>query len=152
MLVSCGKCKQILTNTSINNTVLVNGAYWYMKSNYSFGFSPDKNILQYYADSYDCLLNNKNVYVCNDKKRLSWHLTEKTGGWRLGSISGLNSSPDYRKHIFLKDFDRRNNSITTRIKPKIQPTSTGVQTTLFKKGKYFSSLFLLECNSSFLFL
>ena len=135
-LVSCGNCNDILTNTSINSTVLVNGAYWYMKSNYSFGFSPNQNILQYYADSYDCLLNNNNKYICNDNKRLSWHLTEISGGWRIGSISGLNSSPDYRKYIFLKDFNRRNRSITTRSKTTNLPTSTGVQTTLVPQGKY----------------
>ena len=107
-----------------------------MKSNYSFGFSPNQNILQYYADSYDCLLNNNNKYICNDNKRLSWHLTEISGGWRIGSISGLNSSPDYRKYIFLKDFNRRNRSITTRSKTTNLPTSTGVQTTLVPQGKY----------------
>ena len=104
LLVSCGNCNQVLTNTSLNNTQLINGAYWYLKSNYSFGFSSNQNILQYYADTYDCTLNNNKTYECSDNNRLSWHLTEITGGWRVGTINGLNTSPSYKKYIFLKDF------------------------------------------------
>ena len=113
-LVSCGNCIKILTDTPINNSTLINGAYWYMTSNYSFGFSPKKNISQYFADTYDCIVNDNNKYDCNDNKRLSWHLTGYKGGWRFGTISGFNSSPDYKKHIFLKDFNQNNVSITTK--------------------------------------
>ena len=113
-LVSCGNCFQILTDTPINSSTLINGAYWYMTSNYSFGFSSSQKIIQRYADIYDCVLNKNNKYDCNDNKRLSWHLTGNTGGWRSGIISSLNSSPDYKKLIFLKDLIQNEISLATK--------------------------------------
>ena len=54
MLVSCGNCRSILTETYLDRPNLINGAYWYLTPYYSFGFSPSLNIRQYTSDRFDC--------------------------------------------------------------------------------------------------
>ena len=69
-----------------------NGNYFYFFPNRSFGFSPEKAISLGSADTFNI----------SDPLRLSWHLDINTGGWRLGSINGLNSSTAYSRIIFSK--------------------------------------------------
>ena len=89
LLVSCGDCQSILTQTSLNNPTLINGAYWYMTSDKSFGFSDSSTISQNSCDT-----EGGNFRIC-------WHLSGGSGGYRLGSLTGLNSEKNYRKLIFV---------------------------------------------------
>jgi hypothetical protein len=79
LLVSCGSCLDILTTTPHNQPRLVNGAWWYLTPDHSFGFAPNSNIYTNSADTFDC-------DPCKDSNRLSWHLHGLDGGWRLGNI------------------------------------------------------------------
>lgn len=98
LLVSCGNCFAVLTETPLNKPVLNNGAYWYLTDKKSFGFSPSSNIKQDNADWYDC---DKARKKCTDDKRLSWWLSGR-GGARLGKISHHESSlNNYRKIIMI---------------------------------------------------
>jgi hypothetical protein len=83
LLVSCGSCLYILTTTILHQPILVNGAWWYFTPGYSFGFAPNSNINQYYADVFDCDSSHIN---CKESNRLSWHLMGADGGYRLGII------------------------------------------------------------------
>jgi hypothetical protein len=87
LLVSCGSCLDILTNTTINQPRLVNGAWWYFTHGKSFGFAPNSDIKQRWYDCYDCLNCNDDSNTCTDSNRLSWKFpTAKHGGdgFRLG--------------------------------------------------------------------
>ena len=56
LLVSCGNCLSVLTQTPKNVPVLNNGAYWYLTDiggTRSFGYSPSNNIVQGNCDYYD---------------------------------------------------------------------------------------------------
>jgi len=83
LLVSCGLCLDILSTTIRNQPRFVNGAWWYFTPGYSFGFAPNSNIKQDFADGFDVISNNWSNL--KDSNRLSWHL-DGTGGWRLGNI------------------------------------------------------------------
>ena len=114
-----------------------------MKPSLSFGFSPIPNINQNYADFYDCTYVN-NKFNCSDNKRLSWHLTNIHGGWRIGNISELNSSPSYQKYIFLKNYKDSKLAQVTKALSSSKTTSTKSTTTSTKststttsKSKYF---------------
>ena len=91
-LVSCGNCHAVLTPTSLNDPKYVYTAYWHMTDGQSFGFSPIYTINQSSADTFDL----------NDPFRLSWHLNQTVGGYRVGKISGLNSDNIYKKYIFIR--------------------------------------------------
>ena len=140
LLVSCGNCKSILTETN-DKIILNNGAYWYFKNKYSFGFSPNDKIDLNYADINDCILNKNQIYECTQNNRLSWHLTNYNGGWRVGNKTGLNNSKDYLKYIFLKDYDKSKaeSAKTTTKKPTrtTSSTSTTTTTTLNKSNLLF---------------
>jgi hypothetical protein len=101
LLVSCGLCLDILTTTELNQPRLVNGAWWYFKPYWSFGFAPSSSIRQTTADTFDCdaKIGSKN---CNDAKRLSWHI-DGNSGWRLGSLNNNAKTiqSTYRKIILL---------------------------------------------------
>ena len=103
LLVSCGDCQTVLTETPLNTPVLNNGAYWYLTTGKSFGFSPNGNIKQLNADWYDCEYINNSVKNCKENSRLSWHLTDNLGGWRIGKLTGseLGWYSNHRKLIFL---------------------------------------------------
>eukprot|EP00761_Pharyngomonas_kirbyi_P007636 gb/GECH01007646.1/.p1 GENE.gb/GECH01007646.1/~~gb/GECH01007646.1/.p1 ORF type:complete len:490 (+),score=110.75 gb/GECH01007646.1/:1-1470(+) len=62
--------------------------HWYLSPDESFGFAPNSNIE----------LNSADVHARNDDDRVSWHLSGG-GGWRVGSITGLNSDNDYEKIV-----------------------------------------------------
>ena len=92
LLVSCGNCLSILSETVLNKPVLNNGAYWYLTTGQSFGFSLNINILQVTCDFDDH----------SDDYRLCWHL-DGGGGWRIGKILWLNSDSNYNKILLLKN-------------------------------------------------
>jgi hypothetical protein len=84
LLVSCGNCHTVLSETILNKPVLNNGAYWYLTNEFSFGFSPIYNVKQSFTDWYDC---NQRIFSrnCSDNNRLSWYLGDlASGGFRIG--------------------------------------------------------------------
>lgn len=91
MVVACGNCINILANkTALNDTKLVDGVYWYFTPNQSFGFSPSPIIQQDSADIYDDNIDNQ---------RVSWHLDQGVGGYRLGILNPF--SNNYYKVILI---------------------------------------------------
>jgi hypothetical protein len=97
LVVACGSCFVVLSNTEKNIPTLHNGAYWYYSPNVeksrSMGFAPSSKIIQDNADRFD-LGNNQ---------RVSWQLDNVTTGYRLGSIIELGNFR-YYKVILKKDF------------------------------------------------
>ena len=94
-IVSCGNCFSVL-NKTIGN--FESGAYWYNSPSHSFGFSSNSTIQLNNCDISDC---TRNPWNCTSKNSICWHLIG-VGGWRLGSIVGLNTNTAYFKFIFLK--------------------------------------------------
>ena len=61
--------------------------YWYWWREHSFGFSADKNLFLYYADSAIAAQGRPEPA---SESRLSWNLeTQSTGGWRAGTVTEL---------------------------------------------------------------
>jgi hypothetical protein len=97
-VLAAAPTSQVFTNTVLNTPQLLNGAYWYNTPSRSIGFSPTNIISQQSADAQ----NN------SDPLRLSWHLLDQGGGWRLGEINAfnpnsgvdLNFSSDYLKQVW----------------------------------------------------
>ena len=121
-----------------------------MTSNYSFGFS-DNKIEQFYADKSDCKIET-NLFNCTDENKLSWHLTGINGGWRIGSICNLNTSPKYQKYIFLKYYiikqtiaqDTKSRTSSTLIQTSTKALRTTTTTTLNKsKFNYFYLILII---------
>ena len=100
-LVACGPCLSITQQTTLKMPKLYNGVYWYFTPNYSFGFSDTSTINQNVADSYNA----------SNNLRLSWHMDQTCGGYRLGKIVNLNYNTTYYKYVFLSNipsFDQSN--------------------------------------------
>jgi hypothetical protein len=97
-LAAAAPTSVVFTETVINTPQLLNGTYWY----YSFlttdfgsiGFAPSNVINQESADVQDL-----SVGVLSDPLRLSWHLQNDLGGFRLGTLI-LNSSTAYLKQVW----------------------------------------------------
>jgi len=101
LLVSCGDCETVLTETKKNQPVLNNGAYWYLTKDYSFGFSPIYNIsLEPDQDTYEC---NSDLTICPDNKRLSWIVYKDKGGWRLGNLNDKSDTTKGLRKIMMLD-------------------------------------------------
>lgn len=71
-----------------------NGAYWYFREYYSFGFAETSSISLGLADT----TNSEGAGTC--AQRLSWHVGQEFGGWRAGCTTGLNSDPNWRKILY----------------------------------------------------
>ena len=97
-ILSAAPTAQVFTETVINTPQFINGTYWYNTPNISIGFAPTATISQISAD----------VQTPSDPLRLSWHLTNFVGGWRLGEINqyngasgvNMNSSSAYLKQVW----------------------------------------------------
>ena len=85
LLAAAAPTAQVFTETVINTPQLLNGAYWYNTPDQSIGFAPTATINQMQADAYDY----------SDPLRLSWHIMNSGGGWRLGEINANNAAYDY---------------------------------------------------------
>ena len=104
MLLAAGKREMVFTiqpNMS-NQTILENGSYWYFNTGMgSLGFAPNSTIQQNSADVYAAWGGNLDT----GPLRLSWHTGHCgdgniCGGWRVGSIVGLNGSNEYTRYIY----------------------------------------------------
>jgi hypothetical protein len=91
-VVACVNCLRV-TQTNLNQPQYYDSAYWYFTQGKSFGYAPNSTITQNSADSFD---NGSN-------KRLSWHLDQNFGGWRLGDLTSLNSDKNYYKIIYINE-------------------------------------------------
>ena len=91
-VVACANCLNITTKTNLDQPKMYGAAYWYFTDLKSFDFSPTSTITQNIADNYDKASN----------LRVSWHLDEKSGGWRLGDLVELNDNSMYYKKIYIK--------------------------------------------------
>jgi len=85
LLAAAAPTTQVFTETVLNTPQLLNGAYWYNTPDQSIGFAPTATINQLQADAYDY----------SDPLRLSWHIMNSGGGWRLGEINANNAAYDY---------------------------------------------------------
>jgi len=88
---------QVFTETVINTPQLLNGTYWYytLATNCptcgSIGFAPTSSIDQNSADTSNT----------EDPLRMSWHLQDDIGGWRLGTFLDFgNNSTAYLKQVW----------------------------------------------------
>ena len=99
-LLAAAPTVDVFTQTTGNNTNLVNGTYWYYRPTInaqggSIGF----------ADTSTVTLNTADVNT-SSSNRLSWHinLTDQgdagTGGFRLGTTRELNNSTAYLKQVW----------------------------------------------------
>ena len=83
LLAAAAPTAQVFTETVINTPQLLNGTYWYYTLSTtwpdqgSIGFAPTNSINQNSADYGNW----------TDPLRLSWHLSEGLGGYRLGDIN-----------------------------------------------------------------
>jgi len=101
MLVGCGNCLTLLKRTPLNTPTFNSGAYWYFNEGNSIGFSDTNVIKQNSADIADCVDENANK-PCSNENKLSWHINQNSGGWRVGKITLLNDSTNYKKYVILK--------------------------------------------------
>ena len=102
LLAAAAPTDQVFTETVINTPQLHNGTYWYFTLNMfggaggSIGFAPTNQIAQGTAD----------VQSNEGELRLSWHLEDFVGGYRIGTDTSLNSSTDYLKQVWSWDGTR----------------------------------------------
>lgn len=97
LLAAAAPTAEVFTATLIDTPQLLNGTYWYntIKTDMfgisgSIGFAPTNAISQTIADQYDMA----------DPLRLSWHLIDSLGGYRLGDSGDLNVSTAYLKQVW----------------------------------------------------
>ena len=90
ILAAAAPTSAVFTETVLNTPQLINGTYWYNTPSKSIGFAPTATISQNTADQVDT----------SSVLRLSWHLNNIQGGWRLGSLTELNSSTAYLKQVW----------------------------------------------------
>ena len=90
ILAAAAPTSAVFTVTVLNTPQLLNGTYWYNTPSNSIGFAPTATISQNIADQQDT----------SSVLRLSWHLNNTQGGWRLGSLTELNSSTAYLKQVW----------------------------------------------------
>jgi large repetitive protein len=95
MLAAAGERSSVFRVTGINEVTSNNGTFWYFNPTRSMGFAPTNVIRQSSADVQDR----------SSTLRMSWHLGhcgvgKICGGWRVGSVVGLNGSTAYVRAIY----------------------------------------------------
>jgi hypothetical protein len=75
-----------------------NGAFWYNRAGYSFGFAGSSTVYLYSADVANAWSGSYQTGAADGATRLSWH--DNGGGWRAGSLYGLGGHT-YRKRIWV---------------------------------------------------
>ncbi len=114
LLLAAGEREVVFAGTDFDlNTVvqldsshLSNGTYFYGQDDASVGFTENPTINLWEADlcesNLDGAFTNPDCLTSDGgTKRLSWHGAEVEGGWRIGTITGLNSSNEYVKEIWV---------------------------------------------------
>jgi hypothetical protein len=104
-LAAAAPTSAVFTETVLNTPQLLNGTYWYNTPSNSIGFAPTATISQNIADQQDT----------SSVLRLSWHLNNTQGGWRLGSLTELNYSTAYLKQVWTW------NGVSTTPAPALAP-------------------------------
>jgi hypothetical protein len=104
-LAAAAPTSAVFTVTVLNTPQLLNGTYWYNTPSNSIGFAPTATISQNIADQQDT----------SSVLRLSWHLNNTQGGWRLGSLTELNYSTAYLKQVWTW------NGVSTTPAPALAP-------------------------------
>ena len=105
ILAAAAPTSAVFTVTVLNTPQLLNGTYWYNTPSNSIGFAPTATISQNIADQQDT----------SSVLRLSWHLNNIQGGWRLGSLTELNYSTAYLKQVWTW------NGVSTTPAPALAP-------------------------------
>jgi hypothetical protein len=105
ILAAAAPTSAVFTETVLNTPQLLNGTYWYNTPSNSIGFAPTATISQNIADQQDT----------SSVLRLSWHLNNIQGGWRLGSLTELNYSTAYLKQVWTW------NGVSTTPAPALAP-------------------------------
>jgi hypothetical protein len=105
ILAAAAPTSAVFTVTVLNTPQLLNGTYWYNTPSNSIGFAPTATISQNIADQQDT----------SSVLRLSWHLNNTQGGWRLGSLTELNYSTAYLKQVWTW------NGVSTTPAPALAP-------------------------------
>ena len=97
LLAAAAPTAQVFTETVLNTPQLLNGTYWYytLATNCptcgSIGFAPTSSITQNSADTSNT----------GDPLRMSWHLQDGLGGYRLGTFLDVsNNSTTYLKQVW----------------------------------------------------
>lgn len=95
MLLAAAPKADVFAQTGYNQVTESNGTFWYLEPSQSMGFAPNATISQSSADVYDT----------SDPLRMSWHTgycgaDMICGGWRVGSVVGLNANNNYTRAIW----------------------------------------------------
>ncbi|CAF1403987.1 unnamed protein product [Adineta steineri] len=93
-LAAVGPVNVLQQQTVLNTTVKYGDVYWYSTKTFSFGFSPNNTINQWFADG---------ITDSSSALRLSWLLDQFIGGWRAGSTMELYTDAIWRKVIYCLD-------------------------------------------------
>ena len=130
--ISCGDCWSILKFTSLNSPTFVNGAYWFMTLNITFGFSSMQLI-----DQNNCVNNiQTNGILC-------WLLVDVDDSvdFKKKKLFKSAASLDYTKHIYMLNASNLlTTSLTTSTVSLSYPTqSNSVSSTLPIQTVSFSS-------------
>ncbi|CAF1354916.1 unnamed protein product [Adineta steineri] len=92
-LAAVGPVNVLQQQTVVNIPVKYGDVYWYSTTPKSFGFTPNNIVLQDFADTSNSF----------PALRLSWHLDQSHGGYRVGSKVDLNDNAIWRKVIYCLD-------------------------------------------------
>ena len=90
MLCAAASKADVLRKTSSTSSASgpYNGVYWYNYVGKSFGFSDSRAIRLNTADTN------------SGSGRLSWHIDQSYGGYRVGDTKKLNKATNYRKQLY----------------------------------------------------
>ena len=104
-LLAAAPTADVFTQTTGNNTNLVNGTYWYYVPTQNPSVSASGGAIGF-ANTSTVSLDTADTSNLNSPYRLSWHinLTNQNvggnGGYRLGEITDLNDSTAYLKQVW----------------------------------------------------
>lgn len=92
-VVAMGLRADVLYNcgTSATCTKVANGVGWYFSTDYSWGFVNNTDSVK--RDQCDTASINPDYRLC-------WHTHSISGGYRCGSVVGLNSDATYERVIY----------------------------------------------------
>lgn len=86
-----GDKSQVLFNTGKNSTThVVNGAQWWYSDDWSWGFT-----------ALGDTVNNNQCDIGDSPLSMCLHTVAGAGGYRINNITGLNSSTQYEKLLFV---------------------------------------------------